>query len=375
MRNLFVTTALLGARAATSSQDGFVAFFLQGCPAGWSALPLLEGRLALLVNNSYQSGATSGFPLSDGEDRAHAHSISGTLSLGRRDLSALGGSNTAAAKAGAQPLLPFFNESEGAPSGFPFVQLTPCRYSVLSLQPAPSLPAGAIALWDPATTTSGCPAGSAPLAAGGDGRLLAVGSAAGLNRSDGAPLFPIGADLPSHAHGYSGSINLRAVDFAGIAGCCDKDVATSGSAEFSGTSGASHDGLPYASILACNTTGGASTDLPAGAILLSTTGCPAGWRPLAAPLANRFVVGTPSHGLPSRVFGGAPLPDGGAGWSPSHNHAWSLDIALESVGVELASGCCAHDYGSAETYSAAGTTAAFEANASPWSLVGACVRT
>jgi hypothetical protein len=190
---LALSCALLGGAgsALAASADGFLGLFTGACPTGWSALPAAQGRLLLLVNNSFQAGAAIGFALSDGEDRQHSHAVSGSFSLPSRQVSALGGSNQDAAHSGRQPLLPFLNETSSTASGLPFVQLTVCRYNALSFAPAPVLPAGGVALWDPASGsgTGGCAAGSAPLDAA-SGRLLVVSNATGLAASAAPPLEP-----------------------------------------------------------------------------------------------------------------------------------------------------------------------------------------
>lgn len=366
---------LLALAPASADMDGFVAYFTGACPPGWSLHGALAGRLLLAVNNSFQAGATSGFALADGEDRAHAHGVQGALALPAKSLAALGGSNAQAAHAGAQPLLPWLNVSAPAPSGFPLVQLTACRFAALSLQPPPALPAGGVALWDAATATAGCAAGSVPLRTD-SGRLLALGGGGAPWRAGGGPPLQPGA-ARAHAHAFSATIDLAAVDFAGIAGCCDDAVARAGSAVTAGATAGAADGLPYAAVLACNATaGGGAAALPPGAVLLSAAaggGCPAGWAPLADALSDRFVVGTPAHGLPSRAFGAPPVPRGAA-FAPAHAHAFSAAIDLYPVGVELASGCCARGYGRAGAYEAAGVTAPTGAGDAPaYLFLTACV--
>lgn len=257
-----------------------------------------------------------------------------------------GGTDTVAAHAGAQPLLGFLNTTTAAPSGLPFLQLTPCRYNAISFQPAPSLPAGGVALWDPATTPStGCPVGSAPLFAGA-GRLLAVSNASGLAATPADSLAP-GKDVP-HAHGFQASMHLDEVKFVGIGGCCDDDAAADGDHGVTGVTTAASLGLPYASVLACNTTAaGAKAAAPDAMVLLTVdpSGCPAGWAPLGAPLAGRVVVGTPAFGVPARAFGGAPFASGGAPAYPDHEHAFVLDFDTTAAGIELASGSGCGGYG------------------------------
>ncbi len=205
--------------AASASADGFLGFFSTDCPSGWSAFTPLQGRLLLSVNDSFQAGNAVGFALSDGEDRQHAHTVSGSFSFSSKHVAALGGGNTASAHSGQQPLLPFLNLSLPSASGLPFLQLTACRFNVLSLQPAPSLPAGGISFWDPAATAAGCPEGSEPLQAAG-GRLLALGASTGWALSNASePLHP-GQDV-AHSHGFSASVSLGSTDLAGIDGCCE----------------------------------------------------------------------------------------------------------------------------------------------------------
>jgi len=262
------------------------------------------------------------------------------------------------------------------------VQLTACRYSVLSLQPPPVVPLGGVAIWD-VTAPVGCPVdGFAPLTSGSDGRLLAIG---GINStfsfSSNVPIEP-GDDVTSHSHAFSSSITLGATDFAGIAGCCDDKIAGDGTTDFSGTSSIGSSSMPYAAVLACNATATSSNALaappflPQGGILLLATEnalCPQGWVPLSQTLAGRFPIGTPPHGIPSRVFGGVPMTAGESpSWVPTHAHEWSASIDLNPAGVALDSGCCAHNYGSAGKYPANGVTGSPNLSP-PWVILPACV--
>jgi hypothetical protein len=76
---LALMCALLSLSLAAPSQDGFVGFFPSNCPSGWNELSSLEGRLLLLVNNSFQAGESVGFPLADREERTHTHAVSGSF--------------------------------------------------------------------------------------------------------------------------------------------------------------------------------------------------------------------------------------------------------------------------------------------------------
>jgi hypothetical protein len=378
MRALALALAALAlprrARAsAAAAADGFVGFLAGDCPRGWSPLPALQGRLLLAVNNSYQAGESVGFPLSDGEDRAHGHLVSGAFDLGSRQVSALGGSDTAAAHAGKQPLLGFANATAAATSGFPFAALTACRYDAISFQPAPALPVGGVSIWDPARGAAGCPAGAAPLQAA-HGRLLVLGNASGAPAANAAPPLEPGKDA-AHAHAFSVSIDLDSVDFDGIHGCCDSDPATHGSSTASGASSAASLGLPYISVLACAASASAALALPQGMLFLTVdpSGCPAGWAP-AAPFAGRALVATPAFGVPGRVWGGAPLAPGAY---PAHAaHAFALSFDLVQAGVALVSSS-GGDYGRAGHFEPSGATAADAPGADeqlPLAQVLACAR-
>ena len=370
------------APSAAASADGQLVLVAGACPSGYTVLSAAQGRLLLLVGDALQAGDAAGFPLSDTEDRAHAHVVSGSFTFPSKHVASTGGTNFDGAKRGAQPLVPFFNVSAESPSGYPFLQLSVCRYSAALGAPPPLLPVGGLSLWDPATTAAGCPAGSAPLPAAAAGRILAVGNASGASVAGGAAPLEPGGDV-AHAHAFSASVSLGSLDFVGVEGCCDDDPTSDGAKSMSAVSGAGGTALPHLSVLACNTTAAANAStapaLPAGALLLSTAGaaCPAGWAPLAPALAGRLVVATPPFGVPGKTFGGAPLPPDASAWQPSHTHAFAVTVETNPAGIGLAKGCCAHGYGSSGTYVAQGTLDAALANASqqlPLLIVQACVQ-
>ena len=383
---MWVRTSLIaslwGVGGVAASADGFLGLFTGGCPTGWSSFAALDGRLLLLTNNSFQAGDAVGFALADQEDRLHSHAVSGSFTFPSKHLSALTGTNQAGAKSGAQPLLPFLNESAPSPSGLPFLQLTACRFSALSLQPPPVLPVGGLALWDPASAPSGCPAGSAPVDALG-GRALAVGSTPGWALSEGSALHPGASDMP-HAHAFSASISLESTEYVGIGGCCDDETTSSGSHSMTGATSDATLGLPDLTLLACNTTtasGDAVPIVPPGMVFLSLLGalCPTGWLPLPTPLSGRYVVATPAFGVPSSAWGGAPIPGLGAGFAPTHTHTFRVAIDVVAAGVALDSGCCAKGYGASGAYSAGGVTDAAGGEAAtglalPFAIVQACVQ-
>lgn len=341
--------------------DGFLGLSLSSCPTGWSELSAAEGRTLLLVNNSYQAGATIGFPLTDGQDPTHSHVIDGAFDLGSKEVSALGGSNTDGAHSGKQPLLGFLNTTSASSSGLPFIQLMVCRFNALSLQPPPSLPIGGVSLWD--TAVSGCPAGSSPLQPT-YGRILTLGGNASGSPSinPGSPSLEPGKDVP-HSHAYSVGVDLSSVNYEGIHGCCDNDPTHSGQSTATGASSESSLNIPYLSVLACNVTSSSSPTiaLPTGMVFVTMdpSGCPNGWLPYS-PGGSRVVVGTPAYGVPGKTFGGPLLTTSAAGvlnYPPHTPHSFNLELSMYPVGVELATQG-GGDYGRAGTYYSVGSTVA-----------------
>jgi hypothetical protein len=407
-RRAFSCTAALAALAsaaaeAASSLDGLVGLYLGACPPGWSELSALEGRLALLVNNSFQAGDAAGWALGDGEDRSHTHLLSGQFSFPSKHVASVGGLNVKGAKSGPQPALGFLNSTAPAPSGYPFLQLTPCRYNTLSLQPAPVLPPGGLALFDPSTATAGCPAGFDPVDPAAAGRILAVAAAAAAANGSGtvsAPWQPLGNPSPlapgqdvGHAHSYTATLTLGETDFVGIDGCCDNDPTSDGDKTGSFVSGDSPTSLPTLSILACaaNASSPVTPAVPAGFVLLvpvpptpTSPICPPGWVPLPSAVAGRVAVGTPAFGLPNRTFGGPPLPPlplpaSPAAWpGPVHTHAYVFSVETTPAGIGLDSGCCAKGYGASGTFGVGGDLeAALDggmAQTLPLALMPACVQ-
>lgn len=368
--------ALHSVLGVQGSADGFVGYFNGSCPDGWSDFSPLQGRLALLVNNSFQAGEQFGLPLTDCEDRGHEHLLTGSMEFDSKHVASTGGLNEHAAKSGQQPLLPWLNATAAAPSGYPFVQLTACRYSALSLQPPPVLPPLSLAMWDPQTVTTGCPAGSDPFQTG-SGRVLGAANSSGPASVNAAPALMPGSDV-QHAHTYNVSITLPTTDFVGIDGCCDNDPTSDGTKTAEMVSGLAGNGLPHFSILSCSigNTSASAPQVPTGFVLFTEAGCPAGWVPLDSSLSGRLIVATPQYGVPQRTFGGPPIPYNVSAWSgPDHVHDFELSIETVPAGIGLDTGCCAHGYGSAGTYQATGQLAPSVAveQTLPLVLVQACV--
>jgi hypothetical protein len=103
---------------------GTIAFFSGGaCPAGWQTATAVQGRLVLAVVDGTTAGMTVGVPLGDQEDRQHAHTYSGTVTLSPDGLAAVNGGNDQGAASQAYTVM---GTTGMASSSLPFVQVQPC---------------------------------------------------------------------------------------------------------------------------------------------------------------------------------------------------------------------------------------------------------
>ncbi len=200
-----------------------------------------------------------------------------------------------------------------------------------------------------------CPSGWSPLTLADGRATVPLVTGAGNGGVAGAALGS-GQD-PSHSHTFASSISLSEVEFVGIAGCCNKNLAEDGRQDFSGTSAGSSTGLPYVQLLICMKMAApaAAPAPPRGMMAYNgSLGCPDGWSQNLTT-QGRFPVGLPDKGTPGTSFGGPPL-------QPlemrTHAHAFSGSVTTSGRDVALASGCCAHGYGRNDTYDYSGTSGA-----------------
>jgi len=330
----------------------------------------------LLVSNGKDAGVSIGTPLADAEDRTHKHSLSGSFTFPVKQVAGAGGGNKDGAKSGKEPSGGFKVPNTGAsPSGYPFVQLTACRYDAFSLEPAPVIPRGSLSLWDPAVSSAGCPApNSTPLTAGA-GRLLAVTEVPGSAPVGQGVLLP--KQDVTHSHSYSASVVLKNINYAGIHGCCNKNPTAAGPVTYKGVSSEASTNLPYSSVLACESTepDELTPQLPPGAVLMTRTGsCPVGWVPIRSALAGRLVVGTPANGAAAVPFGGSRIPDLGSGWTPTHTHSYSISFDPEVASVALAVQKNKGSYGMKSKLTAKGNLNSDPSHELPVFLVQGCVQ-
>ncbi len=105
--------------------SGTVAFFggSASCPFGWAPADMVTGRAVVAVNDGTSVGRTVGTALRDREDRTHAHTLTGTVSLPSRSIAGADGPNNQGAAAGDHRVT---GTATAATSGLPFVQLRAC---------------------------------------------------------------------------------------------------------------------------------------------------------------------------------------------------------------------------------------------------------
>jgi hypothetical protein len=158
----------------------------------------------------------------------------------------------------------------------------------------------------------------------------------GIGQTVGTPLTS-GEDR-QHQHSFASSISLNGVEYIGAASCCNQDLSSDGTMNFSGTTASVSSGIPYVQLLVCMKTDyqPGPGDIPSGLV--------------------SFLVGLPANGAPAAAFGGDPL---GSAEDRTHAHSVSGSVSTTSQVVALASGCfifCATSYGANQTYNYSATT-------------------
>jgi hypothetical protein len=105
--------------------SGTIAYFPGGtCPAGWSVATSVQGRLVVAVADGGAAGVQVGAPLGDQEDRMHAHTWSGTVTLASMSLAAADGSNDNGAAAQGYAVS---GTTDAGASALPFIQIQACE--------------------------------------------------------------------------------------------------------------------------------------------------------------------------------------------------------------------------------------------------------
>jgi len=212
------------------------------------------------------------------------------------------------------------------------------------------LPTGAISFFN----LTACPAGWAPSTDSYGRFTVAVPATEGIALQVGNPLS--NQANPTHEHSFASSIKVSSAEYVLIGGCCNHDLASDGTKNFSGDTDFSTTGLPYIQYLACEKTAApepTAPEAPQGTLMyFGEISCPAGWSE-AITLEKRFLVGLPDGGQLGAAFGGPPLA---AQEQRIHSHSFSGSVSTSSQDIAGASGCCAHGYGKNGSYPYHGTS-------------------
>jgi len=198
-----------------------------------------------------------------------------------------------------------------------------------------------------------CPDGWASLD-GANGRfLMPTMLGGGSGAFSGEALASQGK--PAHVHNTAnGTVSITDRSFVLIGGCCNDNLAHSGTHSMTGSADSASSGLPYIQYRACTKTAAPSNETVPSQVMAFNIlpQCPQGWS-IANAAAGRYIVGLPANGAPSATFGGKAL-------EPSeirtHIHSMNGTIDLASHGIAGGSGCCAGGYASAGNANFTGAT-------------------
>jgi hypothetical protein len=208
-----------------------------------------------------------------------------------------------------------------------------------------SLPTGAISFFN----RDSCPSGWSPLDAA-VGRTVVPGEPPFIGATQGAPLKD--AEDRQHGHAISGTLPLKSVSYAGIAGEANHGVARGGMPGIAMETSQTSTGLPYVQLLICKKTAQPDAQArlaPSGTmVFFAASSCPLGWG-ASSVTQGRFIVGLPDSATPGQSFGGLPLTASLVMGMPQgerrgHQHVVKGTIATTSHGIALASGGAADGY-------------------------------
>jgi len=349
---VIIVLCVLIAGVLCAAPIGMTTFFTtQECPPSWYEYETAKGRLILSVVTPSQGGVTVGNALNPSTPPTHSHPYQVTVELDYKEISADDCCNTQGACAGSYVVK---ENTDSSDSGVPFSQLKICTLN--ATDDSINIPFGTVAYFDPSIQS--CPSGWT-LYSEADGRFMIGGwEVKGTTTSD-APKMAYGSDI-THSHqvdSSSNSVSIADVEYAGIAGCCNDNLAESGTAPISGSTDADSSNIPYLQLLTCisqektlNT-----TNLPNTAMLFNTVGCPIDWG-VNLEIAGRFLVGLPGGGVAGAAFGGESLPAHYSGPAGTHSHNFNGDFTPDDCEIGLISGCCADGYAREQEYSFQGVT-------------------
>lgn len=360
---VLLTVAALALVNVHAVPQGFVTFFsTDRCPAGWTEVPQLKGRLIVSVTNPAVAGVAVNTPLKDQEERTHTHSWNTFVDLPQKQVAAIGCCNNQGAAHDKYPVSGNFDDT---PSGYPMTQMVACRLSQPNNDPVAF---GTVGFFDASVVA--CPPDWEPFSEG-NGRIVVPGYRNGGPQPSVAPPLVSGEDR-QHRHYYNASFKTVEVSYEGIAGCCNNGPAASGTVRIQDVAQSTSTGLPYLQMLTCvSEVETFNTTLPQGALAFNSLKCPTGWV-LDMAHRGRMLVANPDGGEAGASFGGRSL-GADAAVEPHHLHTFKGSFATRSTGVGLASGCCGHGYVADQEYTFDGVSSDV-ATRLPYVMVPLCTR-
>lgn len=239
----------LDAGPRIQSQDslpaGAVSFFhRKTCPVGWEPFALAQGRTVVPSIGRDPVGNTQGEPLSDREERAHQHMLSGNVSTEAVSYIGIAGeANHGVARSGTYALS---LRSEPATAGLPYLQLLICRKSGAPHPKKAPPPTGTLLFF----SASACPAGWMQPALTQGRFLVALPDGAQSGLTFGTPSLTTTESRP-HRHGAQGSLSTASHGIALASGSGAGGYARDGRYAFTATSDESAVDLPYVQLLQC----------------------------------------------------------------------------------------------------------------------------
>jgi hypothetical protein len=174
-----------------------------------------------------------------------------------------------------------------------------------------------------------------------------------VGKTAGAPLE--GTTIPPHHHPISLPLSIPEVNYALVAGCCNKNLGESGSYTLSGTASDTAVDLPVLSLLVCRLPNqrGMEVPVPDGfSIFVAARYCEKGLSDTPGS-KGRYLMGLPEGGDWGLAFGGELVPPGEL---PRHQHTVSGELSAASFGIVGMSGGQAKNYAAAGKYAFGGST-------------------
>lgn len=308
---------------------GTVAWFeALRCPEGWEQYAPATGRTLVPVGPAGPAGGVweDGAPLASGAEMAHAHAVSGPVTVGAQRFVGVAGGGNPLASPGV------YTATGGAAEaslGLPYLQLLACTKTSPDVMGAP--PAGVFAF-----AAEVCGPDWEASAEGADRLVVGVPEGGSAGATFGAP--PGLASRASHTHAVSGAFTIGGKGIALASGCCSPDFASSSDPNVSFTSGPPTDGevlFPWRAAPQCMApTGDGPETAPPGIVLFaSDTRCPDGWVELESA-RGRIIVGAATGGDVG-VTVGAPLADRE---DRAHRHTVALTLTLPDKNIAAANG-------------------------------------